>query len=149
MSAASVVSSLVWVLLGLGVCLYALRLRLWDLAGPGSGFLPFIAGLVLGVAGLGLLVRAWTARPGGPFWPDAAGRTRVAAVALALAVLALLMPVLGFLLAAFLVMSFLLGLSDRRRPGSAVLLAAVSSLVIYGLFVSVLQVRLPRGLLGL
>ena len=152
MRVASMIASAVWVVLGLGVCLWALRLRLWDAAGPASGFLPFLAGTVFLGAGLALLGREWAARPrpGGlpAFWEDAAGRTRVALVVAGLVALALLMPTLGFLLAAVVVMTFLLGLTERRRLGSSVLLALVSSLLIYWLFASLLQVRLPRGLLG-
>jgi apolipoprotein N-acyltransferase len=83
-----------------------------------------------------------------PFWHDAAGRRRVALVIVALVAMALLMPTLGFLVAAFLVMTFLLGLTEHRRLGSSIVLAAASSVFIYWLFASLLQVRLPRGLLG-
>jgi putative tricarboxylic transport membrane protein len=151
MRAASLISNATWVLLGLAVCVYAVRLRLWDSAGPASGFLPFFAGLVVGIAGLVLLIREWAGRPVGRsprFWRDAAGRTRVALVIVALVAMALLMPILGFLVAAFLVMTFLLGLTERRRLGSSIALAAASSVFIYWLFASLLQVRLPPGLLG-
>jgi hypothetical protein len=133
MRAASLISNATWVLLGLAVCVYAVRLRLWDSAGPASGFLPFLAGLVVGIAGLVLLIREWAGRPVGRsprFWRDAAGRTRVALVIVVL------------------VMTFLLGMTERRRLGSSIALAAASSVFIYWLFASLLQVRLPPGLLG-
>jgi hypothetical protein len=153
MRAASLIASAAWVLLGLGVCLAAMRLRLWDAAGPASGFLPFLTGLVFVGVGLVLLIREWAAprRPDGsaPFWADAAGATRVALVIVGLVAMALLMPLIGFLLAAIVVMTFLLGLTEGRRLGSSVLLAIASSLLIYWLFASLLQVRLPRGPLGL
>jgi hypothetical protein len=152
MDAASLISNALWIVLGTGMCLHAWQLRLWDATGPGSGFLPFLAGLILALTGLGLLLRERAAgRPAGPapsFWTDPTGRNRVALVVGALAALALLMPVLGFLLAAFLVMTFLLGL-ERRRLVPAVGLAAAASASVYWLFASLLQVRLPRGLLGL
>ena len=150
--AAELTANLVWVLLGLGICLYSLRLRLWDAAGPGSGFLPFIAGVFVGLTGLALLLRTWARRPReprpAPFWADAAGRNRVALVVIALCVMAFLMPILGFLVAATLVMTFLLGLAERTPLAPAVTLALVSSLSIYWLFASLLQVRLPKGPLG-
>ena len=83
-----------------------------------------------------------------PFWEDRTGRNRVALVTAALCVMAYLMPVLGFLVTASLVMTFLLGLTERTRVASSVALAVVSSLATYWLFGSLLQVRLPRGLLG-
>ncbi len=152
MRAVELISNLVWVLLGLGICLYAVRLRLWDAAGPASGFLPFIAGLFVGLIGLALLLQVWARRPRErrptPFWDDAAARNRVGLVVIGLCAMALLMPILGFLLAATLVMTFLLGLAQRTRLASAITLALASSLSIYWLFGSVLKVRLPRGLLG-
>ena len=69
-------------------------------------------------------------------------------VVIALCVMASLMPLLGFLVAATLVMTFLLGLTERTPVASALTLAVVSSLSIYWLFTSLLQVRLPKGLLG-
>lgn len=149
---AEMISSLVWVLLGLGICLYSVRLQLWTAAGPGSGLLPFVAGLFIGLFGLALLLLEWARRRRGrrpaPFWADAAGRNRVALVVLSLGAMAYLMPVLGFLLAASLVMTFLLGVAEHARLASSVTLALASSLSIYWLFASLLQVRLPRGVLG-
>ena len=149
---AELISSLVWVLLGLGICLSSVRLQLWTAAGPGSGLLPFVAGLVIGLFGLALLLAEWSRRRRGrrpaPFWADAPGRNRVGLVVAGLCAMAYLMPVLGFLLAASLVMTFLLGVIERGRLASSVTLALASSVSIYWLFASLLQVRLPRGLLG-
>jgi hypothetical protein len=54
-------------------------------AGPGSGFLPFIVGVFVGLIGLALLSRQWSKRPRekrpAPFWDDRAGR-RVAGASL-------------------------------------------------------------------
>ncbi|OLC01093.1 MAG: hypothetical protein AUH30_00920 [Candidatus Rokubacteria bacterium 13_1_40CM_68_15] len=152
MRTAELVADAAWVTLGLGICLYALKLRLWDASGPASGFLPFIAGVFIAVVGLALVLREWARRPvresTAPFWEDRTGRNRVALVTAALCVMAYLMPVLGFLVTASLVMTFLLGLTERTRLASSVVLAVVSSLATYWLFGSLLQVRLPRGLLG-
>jgi hypothetical protein len=153
MRMAELTANVVWFLLGLAICLYALRLKLWSAAtGPGSGFLPFIAGVLVALIGAALFTREWTRRPrdgeGAPFWEDRDGRNRVGLVVVALCVMAYLMPILGFLVAAVLVMTFLLGLTEKTRLASALVLALVSSLSIYWLFASLLQVRLPRGLLG-
>lgn len=152
MRAAELAANLIWVVLGFGICLLSVRLRLWDAAGPGSGFLPFIAGLFVGLTGLALLLqesaRRRRARRAVAFWEDRTGRNRVGLVVIALCVMAYLMPILGFLVAATLVMTFLLGLTERTPVASALTLALVSSLSIYWLFASLLQVRLPKGLLG-
>jgi putative tricarboxylic transport membrane protein len=153
MTRAELVADVVWVVLGLGICLHALRLQLWSATtGPGSGFLPFIAGALVALIGVALLVRAWARRrrdgPATPFWEDAAGRNRVGLVVITLCVMAYLMPILGFLLAAILVMTFLLGLTRQTRLAAAIVLSLLSTLSIYWLFASLLQVRLPLGPLG-
>ncbi len=152
MRAAELVANLIWVLLGFGICFFSVRLRLWDAAGPGSGFLPFIAGLFVGLTGLVLLLQESAsrrrARRAAPFWEGRAARNRAGLVVIALCVMAYVMPILGFLVAATLVMTFLLGLTERTPVAAALALALVSSLSIYWLFTSLLQVRLPRGLLG-
>jgi hypothetical protein len=153
MRTAELVANAAWIALGLGICFYALRLKLWAPAtGPGSGFLPFIAGVFVTLIGVALLAREWSRRPrapeAAPFWPDPAGRTRVGLVVAALCAMAYLMPFLGFFAAAVLVMVFLLSLAERARLGSSIALAIVSTAAIYWLFGRLLQVRLPRGPLG-
>lgn len=153
MRTAELVADAAWVVLGLGICLYALRLKLWAHgSGPGSGFLPFIAGVFMALVGVALLAREWSRRPrtgeAPPFWPHPAGRTRAGLVVAALCVMAYLMPILGFFAAAVLVMVFLLSLAERARLGSSVALAVVSTAAIYWLFGRLLHVRLPRGPLG-
>ena len=52
------------------------------------------------------------------------------------------------LLSAAIVMTFLLCLSEPGRIAQSVLLAGAASAAVYGLFASLLQVRLPTGWLG-
>lgn len=153
MRSAELTTNLIWVLLGLGICLYALQLKLWSAAtGPGSGFLPFIAGALVALIGAALVLRVWMKRSrdgsAAPFWEERDGRNRVGLVVVTLCVMAYLMPVLGFLLAAALVMTFLLGLTKQTRLAAAIVLSLLSTLSIYWLFASLLQVRLPKGPLG-
>jgi hypothetical protein len=139
-----------WIVLALGICAGALQLGLWGSAGPGSGFMPFLAGLLIGLVGLGRLVAAWSRETtrAARFWEDPAAARRVIAVVLALCAMAAVMPVLGFLLTAMLVMAFLLRLTAETRLVTVIVLAIVSSLSVYWLFQSVLGVRLPKGLVG-
>ena len=66
----------------------------------------------------------------------------------ALCAMAALMPVLGFFVASLLVMGFLMRLTSTYRLPTVIALALFSSLVIYGLFDTVLGVQLPRGVVG-
>ena len=149
MSAAARIVNLFWIVLGIAICAYSLRLKLWEAAGPGSGFLPFIVGAIIGSAGIALfLQQRFRGVPPERFWTDSAARNRVGLVVVALCTMAYLMPVLGFLLSAAIVMAFLLSLSEPGRIAQSLLLAGAASAAVYWLFASLLQVRLPTGWLG-
>lgn len=59
-----------------------------------------------------------------------------------------LIPLAGFYLASFALMSFLVHRLGERRPMVVVLIALATVAFIYVLFEQVLSVRLPRGALG-
>jgi putative tricarboxylic transport membrane protein len=141
------VQNVIWIVLAVAISANAIRLGLWTPSGPGSGFMPFVAGLMIGLmAFLGILVTP--KRPRGLFWADANGGKRVMLCVLALCVMAAVMPVLGFFVASILVMGFLMRLTSTIRIPTIIALAVFSSLVVYGLFHSLLGVQLPRGLVG-
>jgi hypothetical protein len=62
--------------------------------------------------------------------------------------MAFLMPRLGFLPSAVLVTSFLLYVIEPRPPLNILCTAVVTCLIVHGLFVVLLRVNLPRGILG-
>ena len=141
------VQNLVWIALAVGVSANGIRLGLWTPAGPGSGFMPLLAGVLIAVIALARLVIT-PRRPRAAFWPDAAGARRVVLCVVALCAMAALMPLLGFFVASLLVMGFLMRLTSTYRLAAVIGLAVFSSLVIYGLFHTLLGVQLPRGLVG-
>ena len=81
--------ALFWLVLGAAVCAHALRLGVWDISGPATGFVPLLAGIVLFAGGAGILLaaRPWGA-PAPPFWPVRAAGLRAMTVLVALAVMA-------------------------------------------------------------
>jgi len=85
--------ALFWLVLGAAVCAHALRLGVWDISGPATGFVPLLAGIVLFAGGAGILLaaRPWGA-PAPPFWPVRAAGLRALTVLVALAVMAAVMP---------------------------------------------------------
>jgi putative tricarboxylic transport membrane protein len=95
-SRASVVSGGLLLLLGLLSIAEALRVRDDWL---GAKLMPLIVGGVLVLLGAAHLVGPAEAKPA---WPDAASARRVVVMFMALALYVALMPVLGFLLATFL-----------------------------------------------
>ena len=47
---------LIWVILGMGMCIGSIKLKLGNFHTPGPGFMPFLSGASLGIFGLILIV---------------------------------------------------------------------------------------------
>lgn len=144
--------NLVWVLLGLAVCVYSSGLKIWAVSKPGSGLVPFLAGVIIGVAGLVRFVAEWRADSGktrvSSFWETTAYRNRTLLVLVGFCAMAFLMPKTGFLLSAIIVTSFLLYVIDPQNILKVAGIAGGTCLLVYFLFVTLLKVNLPRGFLG-
>jgi putative tricarboxylic transport membrane protein len=144
--------NLLWVLLGSASCAYSVGLGLWARSKPGSGLVPFLAGVIIGIVGLvrlvGGLIRNADGGRAAPFWTTAAIRNRTLLVLVGFMAMAFCMPKLGFLVAAVLVTSFLLYVIEPQHPIKILGTAGATCLLIYGLFVVLLRVNLPRGVLG-
>lgn len=116
--------------------------------GPGPGFFP----LWLGIAMAGLSV-AWfiqtTVRPAEPmeegYLPDRGGVVRIASVLVSLTVLGALLEVVGFQLASFAFLLFLLVALGRQNLILTFFLSAVGSLGTFYLFKMWLHVPLPTA----
>ena len=141
--------AVLWIVLGAAVCAHALRLGVWDIPGPATGFVPLLTGIVLFAGGAGILLaaRPWGA-PAPPFWPVRAAGLRALTVLVALAVMAVSMPALGFLVTAMGCTMLLLRLVAPQRWGWVVLTAVASTVLLYWLFDRVLDMALPKGPLG-
>ncbi len=133
-------------LFSLYVCIESVRLGLGTYHRPGPGFVSFLAGTVLGVLSLALIslvlfrrteeAQAWQIRG------------RILMVFLAMLGFTLLVEWLGFLLAAFLFIWFLLKVVEQRGWGFSVgvaLVVAGASHVVFDLW---LRAQLPAGILG-
>ena len=81
-------------------------------------------------------------------WPDREGLRRVAMAFAALVAFALLSPVLGMMSSAALFMVFLLIVVQRRGIAPSLATTAITTGLIYAVFVRWLGVRLPTGLTG-
>ncbi|MBI2205053.1 MAG: tripartite tricarboxylate transporter TctB family protein [Candidatus Rokubacteria bacterium] len=140
--------SALWTLLGIGITADAVQLGIWEPAGPASGFVPLLAGVVIGIGGIALLLRRPSRADGRRFWESGAPALRVGAVLGALAVIAVLMDRLGFVLTAIPMMVFLLTVIERQRWTWVIGLAIGASVGLYWLFDRVLEMSLPKGPLG-
>lgn len=135
----------VWIALGLATCAAALQLGLAGPSGPDSGLFPFIGGALLALAGAALLARGRADAARSVEWPRGAGLRRVLTVLAGLAAMTALIPLIGFVVAAFVTMVVLLRAIERAGWVQVLALAAAATLAVHTLFVRLLAVLLPRG----
>ncbi len=140
------ITGLLLLALGMGVCARAIGLEVGRPTNPGPGFFPFLGGLTLSTLAALLAIQGWRVRgesdaPTGPL------RRPVTLVGGLIAYTALL-GTLGFPLATTALGALVLVVLDTRNwltiAGASVLLAALSYLV----FKVWLGVDLPAGILA-
>ncbi len=141
-----------WILFGVGICVESVRLRLWNPSGPGSGFIPFLAGLLIGAIGLLLFLgdrsRAPEQEEKEKFWENPIARNRVFYLLASLCFMAVFMKKMGFLLTSVIVTIFMIRTIEPRRWVTLFIVSVGSCLAIFFLFKSLMQINLPKGFLG-
>ncbi len=141
--------SLVWVFLGVLICLGSVKLSLGNFRNPGPGFLPFITGAIL--TGLALVVFLQSRRTGQgdqerkPFLADKTKSLKAVLTLIGLLAYAVGMEYLGFLLSTTLFLAFLLGVVEPQKWYVVVLGSILSSVASYTLFEILLKSPLPKG----
>jgi hypothetical protein len=147
------VYNLFWVLLGLGVCIQSFRLKLWGPSGPESGFVPFLAGLVIGLGGLSLSILERSKGAGAKaakqerFWENPGSAKRIISVLVGFCAMAYFMPILGFLLTSIIVLVFLFQLMEPRKLVKVIMVAVLCCFSFY-FFFNLFQVTFPRVFWG-
>jgi putative tricarboxylic transport membrane protein len=111
---------------------------------PGQGFFPWWISVVILLLALLLLVQALTSRPS--TCREAPGRiAKVAALLVVLACYTFLLDPLGYPPCTFLLVLFMLRVTDPQRWAVALSLAAITAFGSYVVFAIWLSVPLPRG----
>ena len=145
-------SSLVWLGMGVFICIGSLRLSLGEFRKPGPGFLSFFAGLV--ITGLAFVVHLQSRkrRPrtekeeSEPIWSDPKKGMKIVMTVVALLVYAVVMNYLGFLISTFLFLAFVLKTIEPQRWSVTLIGSLIASAAFYVIFEMGLQSQLPKGL---
>lgn len=143
--------SLVLLLVGVACSIEALRLGLGTVRRPGVGFLPLLVGGCLSLlAFFSLIIDIWAAskdKTREKFFIGSFGN--VVAVVCCLGVYLVVLPIAGYLLSTFLLFIFLFRTGGLKRWGFALMAAFLTASISYLLFGFLLNIRFPKGFLGL
>jgi len=148
-----VIPASVWIIIGLAVMMVSYQMSLGTLHMPGPGLLPFLLGSLLVIVTLPIFINSLVlfkrTSPGTRetgIWAGIEFKN-VLIIVVALVAYALLLEKLGFLITAFLFLFVLFSAFDSRRWFFALGVSLVTILISYTLFVLVLRVELPSGLI--
>jgi hypothetical protein len=134
-------------LFALWVCYLSKGLFLWGTDGPGDGFFPFLAGVILGLFGLLLSVKGLL-KPKKTivFWAD----TLVWKLSIymgSLIAFGLLFPWLGSILTTFFFFLFICKAAEKFNWRTSLIFSALSTCLFFLTFTVLLKVQLPMGIL--
>lgn len=140
----------VWLVLGIGLCIRSIQMDLGHLHNPGAGFFPFLSGASLGILGLvvalsGSFRRSLKLLSSNWIW------RRLVAPIIALFILllyVLLLEPLGFLLTTSVCLFLLFKLSEPKKWLAPSVLTFAAVVLSYLLFSVWLQCQLPIGVFG-
>ena len=143
----AVVVAAVFLLAGVWIFLEALQVPFGSLRMPGAGFFPLLLGITLSVLAVMLLGLEWTSREvdAARVWPDTPDVLYVTAI---LILAAWLFERAGFLVAMGLFLAVSIKVLGRGRWLTVLATAVVGSVTSYWVFVRLLQISLPGGILG-
>jgi len=145
-------SSLVWLILAICICIESSRLSFGSFHNPGPGFLPLLVGLILGIFSLIVFLQATlSGKPQEslpPWYPKERWR-KLIWVLIALFSYAVCLETLGFLISTFLLLVFLFRYGmEPKRWVVAIGASAMASFSSYAVFELWLKTQLPRGIFG-
>lgn len=146
------VASLVWFTFGAASVYGALDLGVGTMAEPGSGFMAFSGGSFVALMALLIFIKSWRGDPSSKarvasLWRGVNWWRSVAIVLLTLAFI-LSFETLGFFVCSFLLLVIIMRWLEGMSWKIALITPVVAVLATYTLFQTVLNISLPRGILG-
>lgn len=145
------ITGIVLLLVAISIAFESVQLKYYSSLGPGPGFFPLWLSILLGILAVVMLLKATFGKsdPLPPdFLPSRTGVIRMGAVALSLTGTTLFIETIGFSLTMLPMYFVLLYTFGQRNLLTILLVALAGSFGIDYLFVILLQVPLPKGILG-
>ena len=143
-------SSIFLILLGSVFCVSSFSLGIGKIHAPGPGLIPFGTGALLILLSTGTILEAHFGRKlkNQPSLFQGKRLRVVVWVQLCLFAYVLVLDILGFILATFLIMTVLFRISEKQNWKIVLLASALTTGFSYFLFDYVLECGFPRGVLG-
>ena len=143
-------AGLIFAMFGLATGVYsATALKIGTVSQPGPGMFPLICGVGIVLACLIWLLKNRTeCRDSIPLWHNRNWCRPLLAI-VSMSVYAALMEVLGYLISTFLFLIAWQVLIEAERWKKTALIAIIGTVTMYILFVYLLRVALPQGMLGI
>lgn len=156
MKCADLVSGIFWLIIGLLLSIWSISYEIGTFKEPGSGFFPLGAGLLLILFSIILLVqllvqgkKSSSISPKGLPLSLRSGWGKAAYTVFILLLSTFLFERIGYLVTIFLLVFFSIRVTGSRTWGKTLLLALLSTLGVYLIFVLLLKQQLPRSPFGI
>ena len=151
------IGGLVWLVLGIGLCLGSIRLKIGGFHNPGAGFLPFLSGALLSILGFVLFLSRGSQGAGAGgikeeekvLVTESPRRFFVPAITLLiLFIYVMLLEPVGFLLATLFFLFSLFKFVESKRWWMPFVVSFTAVIASYFVFTVWLRCQFPRGILG-
>lgn len=144
-------SSIIWLALGIILCVESYKLKIGSLHNPGPGLYPLGVAITLIVFSLIVLLpsvfslkKHATTEEGGEF-----NKKKIILVIISLLIYAAILERLGFVFSTLLFIIFILKFIECKRWYVAISFAVLTAAISYAIFNLWLESNLPRGILGI
>ena len=138
------IAGVLLIAIGIAVIVWAFRLQVGTLLRPLSGFFPLLVGSGIVALSIVLFFRGW--RGGGTALPAYGDWQRPAIMVTGLAVYALILAPVGYILSTVFIAMVTLRVLGLRSWKVIVLSSIVLSVTVYVVFTRLLDVELPAGI---
>lgn len=133
--------------IGIFVCIGGYRLGIGTVSAPGSGFMPFLSGILLGCLSSGIFIGSLLKREN--ISAFGGGWIKGAVVIGSLFLYIFVLEELGFLITTFLFLLLSLLSFKPRKLLSAFVVSLFTVIISYLVLYIWLKVQLPKGILGI